>query len=157
CCCLEGELERRFATAGELARQLDLCLKPRTRDLLFPKPSWRTWVRRHPLVSIYAIGLAPNILASWFSIVYNDNEIIRNVPESKALFQWLQLVVNGTFFPIGIAAVFVLLFPVVNGLRRLRSGELPAEDFDRLRRRSLFLGLGIVCVSLAAWVIAGIV
>ena len=32
-------------TADEFARQLELCLKPCTRELLVPRPGWRTWVR----------------------------------------------------------------------------------------------------------------
>src|SRR5262249_21227342 len=97
CLCLEGDPERRYANPGELARQLDLCLKPRTRDLLYPQQWWRLWVRQHPLVTIYTLGLVPNILASLFSIEYNDNEIIRKVPETKAMFQLLQGIVNFTF------------------------------------------------------------
>jgi len=157
CRSLEGDPEMRYATAGEMARQLDLCLKPRTRDLLYPQPGWRTWSRRNPWPVIYVIGLIPNIFASWFSIQYNDNEIIRNVPDARAMFQLLQLIVNGTFFPIGMSAVGFLVWPVARGLRRLRDGELPAEELERLRRRSLFLGLGIVGICVVAWITAGVV
>src|SRR5262249_23858969 len=36
--CLEPDRERRYGSAGELVRQFELCLKPRTRQLLFPEP-----------------------------------------------------------------------------------------------------------------------
>jgi hypothetical protein len=156
--CLEGDPERRFATAGELARQLDLCLKPRTRDLLYPKPGgWQMWVRRNPLLVLYAIGLIPNMLASWFSIVYNDSEIIRKVPETESMFKLLQLIVNGTFFPIGIAATYLIFWPVVKGLRRIQAENLPAEELQALRGRSLSIGMGVVIVCLIMWITAGIV
>ncbi|HLW64939.1 MAG TPA: serine/threonine-protein kinase [Gemmataceae bacterium] len=157
CRCLEGDPERRFATAGELARQLDLCLKPRTRDLLYPKQWWRTVVRRHALIVLYAIGLIPNIFASWFSIVYNDSEIVRKVPGTEAMFKLLQVIVNGTFFPIGMAAAFMIIWPVVTGLRRLRACKLSTEELQELRGRSLFIGMGIVLICLTMWITAGIV
>ena len=156
--CLEGDPERRFGTAGELARQLDLCLKPRTRDLLYPKPGgWQMWVRRNPLLVLYTIGLIPNIFASWFSIVYNDSEIVRKVPKTESVFKLLQIIVNGTFFPIGIAATFLIFWPVVKGLRRIQAGNLPAEELQVLRGRSLFIGMGVVIVCLTMWITAGIV
>jgi hypothetical protein len=155
--CMEGEPGRRFATAGELARQLDLCLKPRARDLLYPKARWRMWVRHYPLLVLYTIGLIPNILASLFSIKYNDSEIIRKVPETEAMFKLLQLIVNGTFFPIGIAATFLIFWPVVKGLRRIQSDNLSAEELQALRGRSLSIGMGVVIVCLIMWITAGIV
>ena len=75
-------VEQRFATAGDLARQLDLCLKPRSRELLLPAPGWRTWVRRHPLIAIYTTALGPNLLAAWFSIEYNRAAIVRLIRPS---------------------------------------------------------------------------
>ena len=153
--CLQPHPARRYATAGELARQLDLCRKPRSRELLIPRPGWRTWVRRHPLLSIYTVGLVPNLIAAWLNIRYNEAALIDRTPRAREMFELLQLIVNGTFFPLCVGLYTLFLWPVVRGLRRLRNGDLPPGEFARLRRRTLRLGTASVLVSLWAWVVAG--
>jgi eukaryotic-like serine/threonine-protein kinase len=153
--CLQPDSARRYATAGELARQLDLCRKPRTRKLLIPRPGWRTWVRRHPLIAIYAVGLVPNVIAAWFNIEYNRAALIEKYPAAEGMFKLLQGIVNGTFFPLCVALFTIFLWPVVRGLRRVRSEMLPAPELVRLRRRALQLGPASVLVTLWAWVAAG--
>jgi serine/threonine protein kinase len=155
--CLEPDRGQRFASAGELARQFDLCLKPRTHRLLFPEPGWRTWVRRNPLLAIYPTGLIPNLLASWFSIVYNDAEIISQFPAAGTMFRRLQLITNATFFPLGIILFALLAWPVARGLRRLQAGPLPPDQLAKLRWQTLRLGPGSVAVCLWAWIAAGII
>jgi len=155
--CLQPDPARRYATAGELARQLDLCRKPRSRELLVPRPGWRTWVRRHPLLSIYAVGLEPNVVASWFNIEYNRKALIEPYPAVESMFKLLQVVVNGTFFPLCVGLFTIFLWPVARGLRHQRRGPLPPAELARLRRRSLHLGPASVLVSLWAWVVAGII
>jgi eukaryotic-like serine/threonine-protein kinase len=161
--CLNADPDQRFATAGEMARELDLCLKPRTRELLYPPPGWRQWVRRYPLLAFVATGLLPNALASLFSIEYNKSAIIEkfstaeNFAAAEKMFRFLQLVVNATFFPVGVILFVMLIWPVVAGLRRVRRGPLPAMELARLRRRCLFIGPGCVLIGVFAWVVAGIV
>src|SRR5262249_35285744 len=147
----------RFRTAGEFAQQLDLCLRPQARALLVPDPGWRTWVRRYPLVTMYALGLIPNMISSWFSIIYNDHSILSEFPQARPMFRLLQLIVNGTFFPIGILLFGLLLWPVARGLCRVREGPLPPDELASLRRQTLRLGLGSVAVVFWLWVVAGIV
>ncbi|HKA06948.1 MAG TPA: serine/threonine-protein kinase [Gemmataceae bacterium] len=155
--CLEPDPGRRYATAGELARQLDLCRKPRTRELLVPRPGWRKWVRRHPLLSIYTVGLIPNLIAAWFNIEYNREALIKPYPAAEGMFKLLQLFVNATFFPLCVGLFTIFLWPVARGLRQLQRGSLPAADLGRLRRRCLNLGPASVLVTLWAWVVAGII
>jgi serine/threonine protein kinase len=144
----------RFA-AGEFARQLDLCLKPQTRKLLFPKPGWRTWVARHPILSLFSVGLIPNVVASWFNIEYNRTAIIKPFPAVAETFQVLQVIVNGTFFPICILLFGWFLWPVIKGLPRAMQNELSEPECAVLRRRTLKLGTISVLVCLWAWVAAG--
>ena len=148
---------QRYATAGELARQLDLCRKPRSRELLVPRPGWRTWVRRHPLLSIYAVGLVPNLIAAWFNIEYNRAELIDRYPDAAGMFKLLQGIVNAVLFPLCVGLFTLFLWPVVRGLRRMRTETLPPAELARLRRRTLHLGAGSVLVSLWAWVAAGVI
>jgi hypothetical protein len=156
--CLQADPENRYRTAGELARELDLCLKPATRRLLHPEPGWRTWARRHPLLTLYPTGLVPSVLASWFSIEYNKVEIVDRLPEAAEMFRLLQFVVNGTLFPLGMLLFGLICWPVAKGLWRLHDGQtLTPEELAALRRRSLRLGTATAVICLSAWVFAGFV
>src|SRR5205085_7909956 len=113
--------DQRYANAGELARELDLCLKPAARELLYPAPGWRTWARRHPILVLYPAGLFPALLAAWFSIEHNRAEIIEplmrgGVENIGDVFRTLQFIVNGTFFPIGLALFTIYFWPIGRGL-----------------------------------------
>ncbi len=151
--CLRPNPEDRFANASELARALELCCKPRSRELLVPSPGWRTWVQRHPIVVLYTVTLLPNIVASLFSIKYNGNAIVNKHPALEETFKLLQLIINGIFFPLCMYLFGYFIWPVVRGLR---PGGV-AGDLKFLRRRCLRLGQISVHVCLWAWVAAGII
>lgn len=151
--CLAADREERYATAGELARQLDLCLKPQARELLLPKPGWRTAVRRHPSLALYGIGLAVNLLAAWVSIVYNKSALVDRFPAIADTFNLLLIIINGTFFPLCMLLFWFVIRPVVRGLRHLPNS---AEELAKLRHQCLQLGPGSVRVCLWAWVVAGL-
>ena len=153
---MNADPAQRYATAGDLARQLDLCLKPASRKLLVPSPGWRTWVARHPVLSLIAVGLVPNIVAAVFNIEYNRTAILEPHPAVRQTFQVLQVIVNGTFFPACIALFGWSLWPLVRGLPLAKRGELSASELSSLRRRCLKLGTVSVFVCLWAWVVAGI-
>jgi hypothetical protein len=155
--CLAPDPVRRFATAGELAGQLDLCRKPRARDLLVPEPGWRTWVVRHALAAVLAIGLAVNGLASWLNIAYNRATLVDPNPAIRDTFQFLMVLVNGTFFPICTALMVWYVWPVDRALRRGPPRTLPAADLARLRRRCLGTGNVSVLIIFGAWLLSGIV
>ena len=154
---LAADRDARFLSAGAFARQLDLCLKPRTRALLLPSPGWRTWVRHRPMFTMYALGLIPNLLASWFSIVYNDRAILSPFPTARPMFRLLQGAINGSFFPLGILLFGFLIWPVAAGLRRLSAGPVPPADLAALRRQTLRLGPGSVLVCFWLWVVSGVI
>ena len=157
--CLDPEPDRRPATAGELARELDLCLRPATRELVRPAPGgWRAAVRRHPLLSIILPAVAVNALASLFNISYNRSEIIDPWHEANDVFQQIIMVVNGVFFPIAIFLVARAVRPVGRGLARMQNGDPPGPDeLAQLRHRALRLGPITATVCVAAWIIAGMI
>ncbi len=157
--CLDPDPDRRPATAGDLARELELCLKPATRELVRPTPGgWRAAVRRHPLLTIYPPGLAPNMLGSAFNISYNRAEIIAHWPDAAAVFEPIMVAVNGIFFPLGMLFFALAMRPVARGLRRVDAGDPPAaEELARLRRKSLNTGGMTAAVCVGCWVTAGIV
>jgi eukaryotic-like serine/threonine-protein kinase len=156
--CLHADPDCRYATAGELARQLDLCRKPRTRELLYPQCGWRTWVRRHPLIAIYVVGLIPNVIAAWGNIEYNRSTLIKPHPEAREMFQRLQVIINGTFFPLCVGLFTLYLWPVLRGLRALHRGErIAPTELASLRKRCLRFGLASAVVAVSAWFVAGVI
>lgn len=155
--CLAPDVEERYRTAAAVARQLELCLKPETRSLLYPEPGWRTWARRHPLVLLYATALTPNILASLFSIQYNQTEIVNGVPQAQPMFELLMKIVNATFFPAGMLLFYVIARPVVRGLQEVSAGRGTVADLALWRRQTLRLGLAAAAVCLSAWLVSAVV
>ncbi len=183
--CLDPDPARRPATAGEMARELELCLRPATRDLVRPRPGgWREAVRRHPLLTAYPAGLAPNVLASLFNIAYNRKEIIDPWPAAHAVFDTVMLAVNGFFFPLGMLLFAVAIWPVMRGLRRAGrqrgplapradaedrsrserttlpprgNGPLSPDEATRLRLRALRLGGTAAGICVGCWLVAGVI
>ncbi len=157
--CLDPDPAQRPATAGELARELALCLRPATRRLVRPPRSgWREAVARLPVLTILLLGIVPNALASLFNIAYNEAEIIANWPAARDAFEWIIPAVNGVLFPIGMFFFALAVWPVAAGLKRLRAGErLAADDLARRRQRCLRLGSVGALVCVACWATAGVV
>ena len=157
--CLDPDPNGRPATAGELARELELCLRPATRKLVRPEPGdWRAAVRRRPLLAILPPAIAVNALASLFNISYNRAEIIAHWPAAEVVFERIVPAVNGILFPLAILLVALAVRPVRRGLRRLREGDPPGPDeLARLRRRALRLGAITAGTCVACWAVAGVI
>ena len=156
---LAADPDGRPATAGDLARELELCLRPATRALVRPRPGgWRAAVLRHPLLTIYPAALAPNALASLFNISYNRAEIIDHWPAAADVFEPIIMAVNGAFFPLGMVLFALTVWPILRAFRRLRTGQPMAPgDLARVRRRCLRLGELTAAVCVGCWVVAGLV
>jgi serine/threonine protein kinase len=159
--CLAPDADDRYATAGELARALDLCLQPRAQALLEPTGGWRGFARRHPLLCILPAGLLPNGAAGLFNYLYNRAEIIEVSKISQSLepaFERIQTIINAVSFPLGILLFIWVARPVVRGLSRLRRGEkIPDAELAALRARTLRLGWYGSLLSLGGWLLASIV
>jgi hypothetical protein len=157
--CLAPDPADRPATAGEMARELELCLKPATRELVRPRPRrWRRFVLRYPILNIFLATLVPNILASVFQIFYNSSEIIEKWPVPKADFDRVIQIVNGIFFPLGLLILGRLIWPVEVALRDVRLGRpIELSDLARARLRALWLGRITAAICVGCWLVAGIV
>jgi eukaryotic-like serine/threonine-protein kinase len=159
--CLAPNPDDRFATAGELARALDLCLQPRAQALLEPSGGWRGFARRHPLLCILPAGLIPNVAAGLFNYLYNRSEIIAvsEIHETlRPAFERIQTTINLISFPLGILVFIWIARPVVRGLRRLCGGEKMSDaELATIRARTLRLGWYGSLVSLGGWLLASIV
>lgn len=156
--CLEADVEKRFATGAELARQLELCLQPKVQKLLAPAgPDWRRWTRRFPLVWLVLAALVPNALAAVFNYYYNRIEIIEHLKDAKDLFFRIQMVINAIAFPFGLGLAAWFAYPVATATRRIIAHDPSApsaEDLRWLRKRSLLLGHLAAWIGLSLWLLA---
>src|SRR5207248_9620889 len=132
--CLQTDPAKRFATAGELARALGLCLRPRTAALLEPAGGWRAWCRRHPYLAMLPTGLIANGIAGAFNYSFNEKSLQNLINDEVANpgvmrdFWYIQLVINVVFFPLGIWLFCWVAGPVAQALGLLNRGKsLPAD------------------------------
>jgi serine/threonine protein kinase len=156
--CLDPDPGRRPATAGEVARELELCLRPATRGLTRPAAGgWRGAVRRHPVATLLLVATVPNVLASAFNIVYNEAEIIARWPESGRAFGRIVPAINGFFFPLGMLVFGLAIRPVAAALGRVRAGDPPGPgELACGRARALRLGTVAAAACTACWLVAGV-
>ena len=146
---LDPEPARRPPSGAALAAELELCLRPRARDLLRPPAGgWRGLVRRFALPAVIAAVVLPNAVGTVFNIIYNQSEIISQVTGAEPVFWNVQACINATAFPIGIILISLLTLPVARAVRRTDGATRPV-------RRCLVLGDYAVVIPLAEWTLAG--
>ncbi|KAF0836554.1 protein kinase domain-containing protein [Nocardia caishijiensis] len=157
--CLAPDRAGRWADGATLAKQFDLCLDERARDLVDPPPnSWRMRLRRWPLlVLVLAIGI-PNALASWYNIQHNQTLVVSRLGETaQQTFIVITAGVNLVFFPAGAALLIYLarfVLGVPGGLRKGRRYD-PAT-LRRARHDTVRFGDRAVVVAFSLWALAGV-
>ncbi len=183
--CLAPAALNRFASAGSLARQLELCLRPEAQRLMAPpKHRLRRFLRTWPgaLATLIVAGVLPNVLLSVLNIYSNSQLIVRWLNAEAQHAFWNQLVtVNSVFYSISITLGIFLHYRVLSGLSAARAGTLrfargrkPTQagsvangadssaafaatvDPTWLRRRTLDMGLFVALIIEAAWTMSGI-
>jgi serine/threonine protein kinase len=169
--CLNPDPNERPATAGELARQLELCLQPRAQRLFRPSRATfeergTAWARRSPLLALIAVAVLANGAFSGFNIYFNikavfDKELALH--DVLAVF-WNRMmpVVNGVTYPVGIAVGLFVCWPVVQAVRRQagRRRMTLVEGGDALgpaRNRALWIGDYVSWLTAVLWLVSGIV
>ncbi|GAB4582673.1 serine/threonine-protein kinase [Nocardia sp. IFM 10818] len=157
--CLAPARDQRWSSGSVLAKQFELCLDERARDLVDPPPhSPRMRLRRWmiPLVTLFVT--VPNVIASIYNIMHNDTLIVSRLSEqAMRTFTLTTATVNGLFYPIGLAVIIYLCRYVITVPRGLRKGrEFDARTLARARRDVLLCGERISFVVISAWVLAGI-
>ncbi|MFE6923946.1 serine/threonine-protein kinase [Nocardia sp. NPDC057663] len=157
--CLEPDRARRWPDGAVLAKQFDLCLDERARDLTDPPPkSWRLQLRRFPLLAMWlAIGI-PNALASWYNIVHNETLIVSRLSETaQQSFVVITTGVNLVFFPIGAATLIYLARFVLSVPRGMRHGKrYDPATLRRTRHDTLRVGDRAVIVTSSLWALSSI-
>ncbi len=156
--CLAPDREERYRTGGDFAGQLRLCLQPEAQRLLGSTvENWKRFIRSHSLLVLLLVTLLPNVVAGIFNYVYNYQIIVDQLQNSREVFWYTQLVINGIAFPLGLLLVGVLFWPVSATVRQISLGRLPADTpSPEIRRRCLLLGQFAAIVGIVEWLIAGI-
>ncbi len=157
--CLHPDKNHRWATGGELAQQLDLCLDPHARDLVDPPPdSWRLRLRRWqiPIVAL-AIGI-PNALASLYNIEQNQMLVFSKLSAAvQERIQLQALIANVIGFSAGAILIVYLCRRLLTVPRGLRSGrEFSTDILAKTRSDALLMGDRIVAVCFVLWVASGV-
>ncbi|MFD6392726.1 serine/threonine-protein kinase [Nocardia sp. NPDC060259] len=157
--CLEPDRAHRWPDGAVLAKQFDLCLDERARDLTDPPPkSWRLQLRRFPLLAmVVAIGI-PNALASWYNIMHNETLVVSRLSEAaQQSFVVITTAVNLVFFPIGTVVLIYLarfVLSVPRGMRHDRRYD-PAT-LRRTRHDTLRVGDRAVIVTSSLWALSSV-
>lgn len=156
--CLAADPQERIQTGQELRQQFALCLQPRAQLLLSPSLSgWRWAVGHFPTLFVLLAAVWPNLLGSFLNFIYNRSEIVGHLQNAETVFWYVLLAINGAAFSLGIALLALLIRPVAQGLKQLRTGRPLAAPRQRvLRQRCLNLGDRAAAISLSAWLLAGL-
>lgn len=154
--CLEQEPSRRFASARDLARSLELCLRPSAQRLLLPSAaSWRQIVQRYPTTTLAFVGVLPNAILSVLNYKYNVPALIESLPtEAQRLFYSVQVAaVNGLCYTLALTGGIWLCRPV---LKAFHKGGAVAST-PATRERCLRMGDFVGWVTIAAWALSGLI
>ncbi|MFD1815158.1 serine/threonine-protein kinase [Rhodococcus gannanensis] len=157
---LEPQPERRWSTGRKLARQFALCLDPRARELVDPRPGSRrsTAVRWALPIVLASIGI-PNLLATGYNYYYNRETIVaRLAPAAQQSLDQVHLVIGLIAFPLAALLIVWWCRPAITVPRRVQAGGVvDARTLANARRATLDLGHRSVIVAFAMWLVAGIV
>ena len=157
---LAPDPQDRYQSGAEMARELTLCLHRRSWELFHDFGfSWRGWARRRPLVALLPINLVPNVLAAAYNWWFNYTTMIEPGDEAiKTAFWYLQFIVNGMAFPLGVALGCAYSWPAIWSVWKVaRSRSATPDELADARCRSLRLGQVIALVGVSLWLVSGIV
>jgi hypothetical protein len=152
----ERDAESRIQSSGELAELLQMYLDGKPVTIGRPKPLAQMLSRLAVAIVILA-ALVPNIAAGAFNLIYNRDEIIRNLSErSLDVFWTTQGVINSIAYPLGVFLVGWFAWRASRPLLRQRHGASDEpESLARARPESLLLGHRVALIDIGLWTLAG--
>ncbi|WP_080748778.1 MULTISPECIES: serine/threonine-protein kinase [Nocardiaceae] len=157
--CLSADVDQRLPGGHDVAQQLDLCLDRRARALVDPPPtSARARLRPFTVpVMTAAIGI-PNVTAAVYNYQHNKALIIGDlIPVAQDRFETVTVVINGLFWPIGLALIVYFFRHVLAVPAALRGGRDVSDDRLAQARADTLRAAGrVVAVCLGLWICAGI-
>lgn len=157
---LNPDPKDRYQSGAEMARELTLCLHRRSWELFHDFGfSWRGWARRRPLLALIPINLVPNALAGGYNWWFNYTTMIEHGDEAiQTAFWYLQFIVNGVAFPLGVALGCAYAWPAIWSVWKVARGRSTTPDeLADARCRSLRLGQVIALIGVSLWLVSGIV
>ena len=153
--CLTPEKQGRFADGVQFARALLMCLHPHTLYLMSPRPDWRAWLRRFPLVSVLLAIVIPQSVAAVFNAFYNYHEIIAKLSQDhQDSFFGAVNVINALVFSGGIIILVLFGVPIRSALESLRLGK--PTSVTLAKKRAYFYGDVASGLGITLWLIAGL-
>jgi serine/threonine protein kinase len=152
--CLETDAEKRYQTAGELAKALDAAwqLLAARRALPEPGPIGR-WVLANPIWALALAGVCPHLVASAVNIAYNAVQVQLNESQQR-VFVWLVVCYDLIAYFIFFGTACLLFRAIAVRLRVLPHADGPATD--ELRQRVRVLGWWGIGLGLAGWIPGGV-
>ncbi len=150
---LAPERDKRFSSAADLARQLELCVDPEVQRVLSPpNDGLHRAMLALPSATVLIIVALCNGGMSLLNIHYNSDEIVRL--SQLDLFKLQVGMLNVIAYGGGLSLLFWLMRPV---RRSLKAPERSTEPGDRkARQRIIHLCYWASGISLGEWLICGI-
>jgi serine/threonine protein kinase len=158
--CLAPNPGDRPATGAEVAPQFELCLQPRARRLMRPRPGTvRQRMRNYPILVFVIAGILPHIVFSALNIVINYFLVIQGLGAEANRIFWIQiLTVNPVAYTIGIGIGIQLVWPVIKVVRAYNRGRPPdPAALPAVRRRSLMIADPLTWLGFGLWVVSAFV
>jgi len=157
--CLAPTAEGRFRSGADMARHMELCRLPTTRQLLFPRSNiWRRFALRWPTAVIVGLTAIPNGVAGALNYTYNSMEIIDKLgQDAEKVFFWVQLTINLSLFPFGILYGIYRTEVIGKFIRNdaLRDALDDRTTLDK-RVRTINTGHEAAWISITLWTSAGL-
>jgi serine/threonine protein kinase len=151
----------RPASGAALARELALCLQPRSKALLeIPKGGLRRTIRHWPLLAAVVVVVIPNMLGAAFNLAYNYHLVPEAYPGEKNFWTWMAIVGIGNvvYFTVAGLLVYYIIGPATRLVwLTLSSKKIAQEEAIAMRRRSLSFGHIAAILGSLIWATAGIV
>ena len=157
--CLDPEPERRYQSAGELAKALEGCREQQRIERELPRPGLITSAAlRQPFLLLVLLGVLPHFLGSLVNAVYNLLQVINSLtPQQQTTFVSLLIVYNVVAYTLCLGVMYRLVVPDFRALGELSRGEVAAGPWiPALRRRILALPTRAVIVSCLGWLPGGL-
>ncbi|AMV21314.1 serine/threonine-protein kinase [Planctomyces sp. SH-PL14] len=153
--CLAPEPADRFASAIDLATELELSLNPAARRLFRgTRGGWEGIVPRHPVLAMTAVTVFPNAVAAVCNFLHNAHVIATQWPAAEPTFMRVQSVINLIAFPVGAFLAVVFAREISRCLQANYAESLSAEELAGVRRRCLNLGHVAAAIGLSLWLLA---
>ncbi len=154
---LQNNRDTRQEHGGEMARELWLCLEPKSRSLVeLPSIGWRSLVQKYPLLSTVVVVLFPNALAGFCNYLYNRQLFVANGEAALRAFENVSIGLNIVYFTLGALLAKLVVGPIVENAKPTRTPKSDAEIIA-LRCRSLKLGNIAAIIGILLWLSSGLV